>query len=125
MYTSAIGCLQLTIKMLRDAGLKVWVLTGDKTETAINIAVSCNLISEVCVRECVHTQCVLPVVVAAAVVEGAWNTTCQCLPPSPSKFNETSQTIHPGGNCWAATVPAWGVYYFGGKLQHSYPKCTG
>ena len=26
-----------TIKFLKDAGIKVWVLTGDKVETAINI----------------------------------------------------------------------------------------
>merc|ERR1719375_704344 len=31
---------------LLEAGLKVWVLTGDKQETAISIAVSCNLIKE-------------------------------------------------------------------------------
>merc|ERR1719248_121043 len=31
---------------LLNAGLKVWVLTGDKQETAISIAVSCNLIKE-------------------------------------------------------------------------------
>lgn len=34
-----------TIQSLKDAGIKVWVLTGDKVETAINIAYSCKLIS--------------------------------------------------------------------------------
>lgn len=29
-----------TIKYIRDAGIKVWVLTGDKIETAINIGFS-------------------------------------------------------------------------------------
>jgi len=33
-----------SIQLLRDAGLKVWVLTGDKLETAVNIAKTCNLI---------------------------------------------------------------------------------
>lgn len=28
------------------AGIKVWVLTGDRQETAINIGMSCRLISE-------------------------------------------------------------------------------
>ena len=28
------------------AGLKIWVLTGDKQETAINIGYSCNLLSD-------------------------------------------------------------------------------
>ncbi|KNC98070.1 phospholipid-translocating P-type ATPase, flippase [Spizellomyces punctatus DAOM BR117] len=32
------------IAMLLDAGVKVWVLTGDKMETAINIGFSCNLL---------------------------------------------------------------------------------
>lgn len=31
--------------MLRDAGMKVWMLTGDKMETALQIGKSCNLIS--------------------------------------------------------------------------------
>jgi len=30
-----------TIKYLKQAGIKVWVLTGDKVETAINIGFSC------------------------------------------------------------------------------------
>ena len=34
-----------TIKELRMAGIKIWVLTGDKADTAENIALSCNLIS--------------------------------------------------------------------------------
>ena len=34
-----------TIALLRDAGIKLWVLTGDKVETAINIGFSCNLLS--------------------------------------------------------------------------------
>jgi phospholipid-translocating P-type ATPase (flippase) len=33
-----------TIEKLTTAGIKVWVLTGDKEETAINIAVACNLV---------------------------------------------------------------------------------
>ncbi|XP_019936885.2 phospholipid-transporting ATPase IC [Paralichthys olivaceus] len=33
-----------TIALLQQAGLKVWVLTGDKKETAVNIAYSCKLL---------------------------------------------------------------------------------
>eukprot|EP00002_Diphylleia_rotans_P017046 TRINITY_DN3306_c0_g2_i2.p1 TRINITY_DN3306_c0_g2~~TRINITY_DN3306_c0_g2_i2.p1 ORF type:complete len:1090 (-),score=226.20 TRINITY_DN3306_c0_g2_i2:575-3844(-) len=33
------------IATLREAGLKIWVLTGDKQETAINIGFSCRLIA--------------------------------------------------------------------------------
>ena len=35
-----------TIKQLRQAGIKIWVLTGDKIDTSENIALSCNLISK-------------------------------------------------------------------------------
>ncbi|KAK7348533.1 hypothetical protein VNO80_23091 [Phaseolus coccineus] len=33
------------IETLQRAGIKIWVLTGDKIETAINIAYACNLIN--------------------------------------------------------------------------------
>ena len=35
-----------TIHTLQQAGVKVWVLTGDRQETAINIGMSCKLLSE-------------------------------------------------------------------------------
>ncbi|KAI1819696.1 phospholipid-translocating P-type ATPase domain-containing protein [Xylaria intraflava] len=34
-----------TIELLGQAGIKLWVLTGDKVETAINIGFSCNLLN--------------------------------------------------------------------------------
>ena len=34
-----------TIDILKQAGIKVWVLTGDKIETAINIGFSCKLLT--------------------------------------------------------------------------------
>ncbi|KAG5368999.1 Phospholipid-transporting ATPase DNF2 [Yarrowia sp. C11] len=34
-----------TIELLAKAGIKLWVLTGDKVETAINIGFSCNLLN--------------------------------------------------------------------------------
>ena len=34
-----------TIRDLRQAGIKIWMLTGDKIDTAENISLSCNLIS--------------------------------------------------------------------------------
>jgi P-type E1-E2 ATPase len=34
-----------TIDNLKKAGIKVWVLTGDKIETAINIGFSCQLLT--------------------------------------------------------------------------------
>lgn len=35
-----------TIHTLQNAGIKVWVLTGDRQETAINIGMSCKLLAE-------------------------------------------------------------------------------
>jgi P-type E1-E2 ATPase len=35
-----------TIQILLEASIKLWVLTGDKQETAIEIGKSCNLINE-------------------------------------------------------------------------------
>lgn len=33
-----------TINYIKEAGIKMWVLTGDKIETAINIGYSCELL---------------------------------------------------------------------------------
>ena len=30
-----------TLKFIKESGIKVWVLTGDKIETAVNIGISC------------------------------------------------------------------------------------
>ncbi|KAM9066131.1 phospholipid-transporting ATPase VB isoform 2-T2 [Sarcophilus harrisii] len=35
-----------TISALREAGIRIWVLTGDKQETAVNIAHSCKLLDQ-------------------------------------------------------------------------------
>ncbi|XP_014732813.1 PREDICTED: probable phospholipid-transporting ATPase VB isoform X1 [Sturnus vulgaris] len=35
-----------TIVSLREAGIKIWMLTGDKQETAVNIAYSCKLLNQ-------------------------------------------------------------------------------
>lgn len=34
------------ISSIREAGIKFWVLTGDKIETAINIGFSCNVLDD-------------------------------------------------------------------------------
>ena len=33
-----------TIQAVKDAGIKFWMLTGDKLETAINIGFSCQVL---------------------------------------------------------------------------------
>lgn len=34
------------MEFIREAGIKLWVLTGDKVETAINIGFSCGLLDQ-------------------------------------------------------------------------------
>jgi phospholipid-translocating ATPase len=42
--------VQHTLSSLRKAGIKIWVLTGDKRETAINISESCKHFSSVMIK---------------------------------------------------------------------------
>ena len=46
-----------TLEMLRNAGLRVWMLTGDKVETATCIAISAKLISR---TQSIYTMCMKP-----------------------------------------------------------------
>ncbi|KAM3938817.1 phospholipid-transporting ATPase IK-like [Leptodactylus fuscus] len=39
-------CVPETIQLLKNGNIKVWVLTGDKQETAINIGFSCRLLTD-------------------------------------------------------------------------------
>jgi magnesium-transporting ATPase (P-type) len=47
---------------MRSAGIKIWVLTGDKIETAINIGYSCDLLNfdmEIFIIDAISTSDVL------------------------------------------------------------------
>ena len=45
-----------TITALKEAGIKVWVLTGDKIDTAINIGYSCGLLNNDMVKHIVTEE---------------------------------------------------------------------
>ncbi|KDO29142.1 hypothetical protein SPRG_05385 [Saprolegnia parasitica CBS 223.65] len=45
-----------TIATLADAGIKIWVLTGDKEETAINIGFACNLLHNSMTRIVINAE---------------------------------------------------------------------
>ncbi|XP_003473391.1 phospholipid-transporting ATPase VB isoform X1 [Cavia porcellus] len=45
-----------TIAALREAGIQLWVLTGDKQETAVNIAYSCRLLSQMDTVYSINTE---------------------------------------------------------------------
>jgi phospholipid-translocating ATPase len=38
--------VEITLQLLREAGIKIWMLTGDKLETAVNISNSCRHFSK-------------------------------------------------------------------------------
>ena len=44
--------VKTSIELLRNAGIKIWMLTGDKVETAKCVSISARLISEdnMCIR---------------------------------------------------------------------------
>ena len=46
-----------TIKALKNAQIKVWVLTGDKIETAINIGYACGLLDNSMQRFIIEDKC--------------------------------------------------------------------
>ncbi|XP_045040932.2 phospholipid-transporting ATPase VB isoform X3 [Desmodus rotundus] len=45
-----------TVAALREAGIQLWVLTGDKQETAVNIAYSCRLLDQTDTVYSIHTE---------------------------------------------------------------------
>ncbi|XP_012500252.1 PREDICTED: probable phospholipid-transporting ATPase VB [Propithecus coquereli] len=45
-----------TIAALREAGIQLWVLTGDKQETAVNIAYSCRLLDQIDTVYTINTE---------------------------------------------------------------------
>ena len=54
------------IARLREAGIVVWVLTGDKQETAINIAHSCKLFTSQMEVIQLNTSIILTIILIAA-----------------------------------------------------------
>jgi magnesium-transporting ATPase (P-type) len=46
--------VEATLIALREAGIKIWVLTGDKLESAVNICDSCKLFSEEMKKLTIH-----------------------------------------------------------------------
>ena len=50
-----------TIEAFREAGIKVWVLTGDKVGTAINIGYSCGLLDNEMGQHIVKTETCLEI----------------------------------------------------------------
>ncbi|NXQ85276.1 AT10A ATPase, partial [Nyctibius grandis] len=85
-----------TIANLRKAGLQIWVLTGDKQETAVNIAYACKLLDHD--EEIITLNAESPET-CAALLE-------QCLQRVESKFS--NNTIHEAtGNMTVGFTPLY------------------
>ena len=53
--------VQDTIEFIREAGIKIWVLTGDKIETAVNIAYSTGLLDNGVERHLVQGENIMTI----------------------------------------------------------------
>lgn len=95
-----------TVAALREAGIQLWVLTGDKQETAVNIAYSCRLLHQTDTVYSINTESqvrpkflgpcrVLPRPAGSRLMGGIWVCGEAPLPQiselrGPWKFSSTS-----------------------------------
>ena len=79
-----------TIAALRAAGMKVWVLTGDKQETAVSIGFSCNLLTRemeiITISSTTEADCRNAILTAIERQRNSF------LPSSSTKFSESIQS---------------------------------
>ena len=79
-----------TIAALRAAGMKVWVLTGDKQETAVSIGFSCNLLTRemeiITISSTTEADCRKAILTAIGRQRNSF------LPSSSTKFSESIQS---------------------------------
>ncbi|XP_051882476.1 phospholipid-transporting ATPase VA [Pristis pectinata] len=98
-----------TIANLRKAALQIWVLTGDKQETAINIAYSCKLLGQ---DEELLTMNAESQEDCAALLE-------QCLNNIESKSPQNKRS-HVTANGLVASVPSNGTSSSSAALRHNF-----
>uniref|UniRef100_A0A8C2QVK2 Phospholipid-transporting ATPase n=1 Tax=Capra hircus TaxID=9925 RepID=A0A8C2QVK2_CAPHI len=82
-----------TITSLLKANIKIWVLTGDKQETAINIAYSCKLLSGQMPRIQLNTN-------SLEATQQVINQNCQDLGALLGKENDLALIIDEYIHCW-------------------------
>uniref|UniRef100_A0ABM5ENX9 Phospholipid-transporting ATPase n=1 Tax=Pogona vitticeps TaxID=103695 RepID=A0ABM5ENX9_9SAUR len=76
-----------TIDLLKRGGLKVWVLTGDKRETAVNIGYACQLLSD--------DMTILEEEEISEILEPSWH--------SSSSLDSSGKSL-----CKGSFLPFWG-----------------
>uniref|UniRef100_A0A5F8GAT9 Phospholipid-transporting ATPase n=1 Tax=Monodelphis domestica TaxID=13616 RepID=A0A5F8GAT9_MONDO len=98
-----------TIANLRQAGLQIWVLTGDKQETAVNIAYACKLLD--------HDEEIITLNAESQVV----CLLCELImdvEKSPGKVNIGFTSLYPPSSS-AATSPNLGLVIDGRTLAYA------
>jgi phospholipid-transporting ATPase len=79
-----------TIHVLAQAGIKIWVLTGDRQETAINIGYSCKLLNEdmnlIVINEKTHFE-------TKEVLENRLQSVRESLSPANNSDNEVRKNL--------------------------------
>jgi phospholipid-translocating ATPase len=60
-----------TLELLRNAGIRIWMLTGDKVETARCIAISTKLVAR---GQYIHeiAKCRLPIFICSQAITNSW-----------------------------------------------------
>ena len=69
--------VKLTLELLRNAGIKIWMLTGDKIETATNIAVSSKLFARN--QSIIQIEKIKDVETALSILDTVRNTRDCCI----------------------------------------------
>ncbi|MCO5605924.1 hypothetical protein L7F22_060110 [Adiantum nelumboides] len=109
-----------TIAALRAAGMKVWVLTGDKQETAISIGFACNLLTpdmgQIIISANTASACRDAIVRAK---EGIQNLKALSLPQCNGKHFESPQSSPLSSTAMLSTPSSTHLHADGRKVQES------
>ncbi|XP_069057774.1 phospholipid-transporting ATPase VD isoform X2 [Pleurodeles waltl] len=86
-----------TIEALQKAGIKIWMLTGDKQETAVNIAYACRLLEQDGRLFLLNTQCknTCEVLMDSITEEIEKNVPLKGLNPKPLSLYQASSALAP------------------------------
>eukprot|EP00062_Callorhinchus_milii_P015953 gi/632966757/ref/XP_007899593.1/ PREDICTED: probable phospholipid-transporting ATPase VB [Callorhinchus milii] len=111
-----------TIKALRESGMRLWVLTGDKQETAINIAYACKLLDpqDLVFTLNTNSQDTCESLLDGTLAKVVRSSETQCGPGV--KFSPASSgfTVNPGPNLGLVIDGKTLSLIFHGKLQQKF-----
>ncbi|VDM56734.1 unnamed protein product [Angiostrongylus costaricensis] len=116
-----------TIARLAEANIKIWVLTGDKTETAINIAYSCRLLTDdmkeiVVIDGQTHSEVEVQLKDTKTSFERVMNSPLLTASGRPPRFE--IETIHADGQQSTMTFGASLQWHHMGWNRRDHPNPT-